>query len=139
MPNPCETCAFGSAGAAQEPYNALRGTICSLGAVPFFCHHGRDGQEYDWQDSPLGPLQLHPTNRKLCAGWQAEVSNLKQRGYFGEYRPIRRAVARAALNALERYLNKDLNLHKKQRAQMLLERCIRFLAARDIGDKEIPL
>ena len=45
MNNPCETCAFGTGGAAQEPTNALTSLLCGLGAIPFYCHHGRDGVE----------------------------------------------------------------------------------------------
>jgi hypothetical protein len=47
----CETCAFnkpGSGGASDEPYNRLRGLISAHGLIPFFCHHAKNGAEYEW-------------------------------------------------------------------------------------------
>ncbi len=141
MNNPCATCAFGKEGAANEPRNKLKGDICAFGATPFFCHHGRDGLEYDWQESKLGPLQLERSNRKLCAGWQAKVAELKRRGYFvdRDMLIIRRAVARWAFDALGNFTRKNLSLHKKQKLSKRLERCVRFIVAKDISNLEIPL
>ncbi len=139
MNSPCETCAFGNKGAGQEPENALKAQICSLGAIPFWCHHGKDGQEYDWQNSPLGPMALSPENRKICGGWQEQVSLLKKAGYFAKYGAIRRWVGRGAFKAYEIFATPEMNLHKKERANRKLERCLKFLIAKDIDEMEIPL
>ena len=139
--NACDTCAFGGNGAAKEPYNRLKSDICAFGAIPFFCHHGKDGTEYDWQESPLGPMLLEPANRKVCAGWQAKVKELKRCHYFSnkDYLIIRRIVATAAMKALEIFTAKDVNLHKKEQARVRLAECVKFITRKDIGDLEIPL
>lgn len=134
----CDTCAFGNSGAAKEANNALKGKICALGAIPFWCHHGKDGTEYDWQNSKLGPYELEQSNRKICAGWQAEVAKLKRRGFFDEFRAIRRAAARVAFRSLEIFIDKTVSLHKKERARVMLERCLKFLVKRDIRHEELP-
>ena len=42
---PCSDCAFKpGAGAYKEPYNRLKGIICSLGGIPFYCH-----DKIDWR------------------------------------------------------------------------------------------
>jgi len=82
----CETCAFnrkGSGGAASESPNRLKGLLSAYGLLPFFCHHDRNGDEYDWQNpKSLGPLQLAPDKRKICGGWQRYVARLNTRGFF---------------------------------------------------------
>ncbi len=141
MSTPCDSCAFGSSGAANEPFNRLRGTICALGAKVFWCHKGKDGSGYDWQSNPLGPFQLPPENRKVCAGWQAEVQRLNRRGYFAnaDYRVIRRAVAERAFSLLRQFTSPATRRGQKPFLQADLKRCVAFPASRDIGDKEIPL
>lgn len=81
----CETCAFGkkgSPGAASESKNRLKGMLCAYGPIPFWCHHTKSGGEYDWKHDPLGPMNIPPSERKLCGGWQRMVSELNARGFF---------------------------------------------------------
>jgi hypothetical protein len=141
MSTPCSTCAFGTSGAANEPKNSLTGIICALGGKPFFCHHGKDGTEYDWQQNPLGPFQLAPENRKVCAGWQAKVQSLNERGFFAnpDYRVIRRAVAERAFSLLRKLADGTTRRGQTPFLEADLKRCVAFLKSRDIGDKEIPL
>jgi len=141
MNSPCETCAFGNQGAAKEEMNALTSMLCGFGAIPFYCHHGRDNVEYDWQRDPLGPLRLHPSNRKVCAGWQDQVRMLKGHGFFPnrDYVVIRRAVARRGLALLGRMLLPDIGRVKQRLASRDLKRCLKFLAERDITNEGIPL
>ncbi len=81
--DPCATCAFGkSGGAADEANNRLKGMICALGGIPFFCHHGRNGKEYAWRDGQLGVMELPPNERKVCGGWRRTVAMLAKRGHF---------------------------------------------------------
>ena len=141
-PAPCETCAFGSSGgAADEPSNAVRGLICAYGAIPFFCHHGKDGTEYDWREDALGPMRLNPANRKLCEGWRAQVAALKRSGYFPNRSMtfIRRFVAKRAYKFWERFLIAGIGRTKKKQAWDQMKRCVKFIMARDIGDKVLPL
>jgi hypothetical protein len=138
----CETCAFGREGAANEPENALASRLCGLGAIPFYCHHGRlDHVQYDWEGNALGPLGLDPANRKVCAGWQAEVRALKAAGYFPNraYVAIRRVVARRGIALLRRMFISDIGRGKQNAAKSDLKRCLKFLAKRDIGKENIPL
>jgi hypothetical protein len=144
MTTACDTCAFGrSGGAADEPRNRLKGLICAYGASPFFCHHSRSGLEYDWrcEFSKLGPLALAPEDRKICAGWQRYVAELKRRGYFAnaDYRLIRKVVARRACDLLETFTDKGTPPERKEFARVELRRCMVFITARDIGPLEIPL
>ena len=142
MPKPCDTCAFGkSGGAADEPYNATRGLICAFGGLPFFCHHGKDGREYDWRSDPLGPLTLDPTNRKLCEGWRAMVGGLKRNGYFPDSNMtyIRRFVAKRCYSFFERFLIEGMGRAKKKHAWGEMKRCMKFIMTRDISDRQLPL
>lgn len=142
MTTACDTCAFGrTGGAASEPRNRLKGMICAYGASVFWCHHGRDGTEYDWQGSKLGPMLLEPANRKPCAGWQRYVAELKRRGYFAnaDYLTIRKAVARRAFKLLEDFTDKETPLEWKDFARVELRACMVFITAKNIGPLEIPL
>ena len=146
MSDPCSTCAFddhGAGGAADEPHNALKGLICAHGAIPFWCHHAKDGSEYDWQmkDSKLGPFALPPNNRKLCGGWQAEVAKLARRGFFrnSDYRVIRRCVANVAWSTLDKFAANGVSKRDKKALRRKLERMLRFLVTRNIEHEEIPL
>lgn len=138
----CDTCAFGSSGGAcDEAENAMKAQICAFGGIPFFCHHGRDGQEYDWRNDPLGPLALAPENRKLCEGWRSQVGVLKRGGYFPDrdMTYIRRVVAKRAFTLLERWRLDGIRRVKKKQVWAQLKRCMKFITAKDIGDMGIPL
>lgn len=139
----CETCAFGKkgiGGAADEVDNVLKAQVCAFGAIPFYCHHGKDGTEYGWHlDGSLGPYELAAANRKVCEGWKRRVAHLAKRGFFGEFRAIRRAVAAKALKLLETFLAEETPRRKKKFARRDLEPLLQFLTEPDIGDKEIPL
>lgn len=140
--NPCDTCALGKCGgAADEANNRVKAMICAYGANVFWCHHGKDGTEYDWKNNPLGPMTLAPQNRKVCSGWQRYVKKLKQRGFFDEpdFLLIRKMIARKALRLLERTLSKETPKPERDLVQIELEKCVRFIVTKDIGPLEIPL
>jgi len=141
MNQACDTCAFGARGAAEEPSNRLTSQLCAFGAIPFYCHHGRDNSECDWQNDPLGPLRFDPVNRKVCSGWQDHVRLLKRSGYFpnAAYLAIRRAVARRGIALLKRMSIPDIGRGKWKRTNEELKRCIKFLVKRDISKEPIPL
>lgn len=121
----CETCALGNTGAACEPYNALRAQICVLGGIPFGCH-----QEFNWQGGATEWFKIPPNQRKMCGGWQREVRALSLKGYFDEYRSIRRALAECALDAIELLIvcgnEGDEQGYKEARER--IERCLRILS-----------
>src|SRR5579863_867335 len=75
--SPCSTCAYGTAGgAAKEPHNRLKGQICALGGIPFFCHHAPDGRELNWHGGPAEYFASMRDRRdiRMCAGWKREVA-----------------------------------------------------------------
>lgn len=85
--NPCETCAFGKngkSGASSEPKNRLTAIISANAGLPFFCHHRRDGGDWEWHsDTAVAEfLKLPPTAKKLCEGWRREVARRKAIGHF---------------------------------------------------------
>lgn len=112
----CDTCAFnakGTGGAANEIVNRLKGLLCAHGGIPFFCHHIKSGEEYNWQAGGLGPFSVPIAQRKVCDGWRGMVGRLAKRGKFhaGETPQDRsfllryqRSLASDALNTMERYL-----------------------------------
>lgn len=124
----CEECAFKPGAAAnKESYNSLRGQVCALGAVPFFCHHNLNWQE----DQRLWVGEKMKENCRaagICQGWKQRVAELHKRGFFGEFREIRRAVALACLQLIE----------EPTKYKTRIRRMLRFLSSPDIGDKEIP-
>lgn len=139
--DPCSTCAFGPkrpGTAAAEPNNSVKGLICALGPLPFFCHHGRDGAEYDWKGSPLGVMQLAPENRKVCAGWKQAVHERARRGWFRSGRLIRRAVARVALDLLATFIDEETSPALKERAGWDLEECVLWLADKHQAGRPLP-
>jgi hypothetical protein len=139
---PCETCAFGKAGAACELNNVLKGQIASLGGVPFWCHHAPDGRELNWQGGQaeyFGSLN-GKRDIRICAGWKRDVSKNKIRGLFSNpYGVIRRAVAEGALDALQDFLSPTGTAKQKRAARLHINRALRYLTAKDVGPLLIPL
>jgi hypothetical protein len=121
----CDTCALGKdKGAACEPYNALRAHICVLGGIPFACHEG-----FNWRGGAVEWFKIPRNERTMCCGWQREVRALSLKGYFDEYRSIRRAVAECALDAIELlvvYGNEGDSKGREEEAKRI-NRCLRIL------------
>ncbi len=140
--NRCDTCAFGKdCGAAIEPNNRLKGMIAALGGFPFFCHHKRDGTEYDWRSPGNAAFwALARSERRICAGWKQHVGELAQRGFFDErkLRPIRRTIGELAIAHLAEFIAAK-NRNRKRKAKTALKRCLKFLAKKSIAKEKIPL
>jgi hypothetical protein len=114
----CDTCAFGhtgSQGAADESSNRLKGLIAARSLVPFYCHHRRDGTEWEWRSSlsSVEFLKLAPGDRKVCDGWKAEVRRLTALGKFNiastpadnsALRRYQRQLGDDCIRALDAYL-----------------------------------
>lgn len=100
----CATCAFrpGSVTHDQEVYNALRGMLCALGAVPFYCHHG-----HNWEDAnAMLAAHLCGPGLELCEGWKAAVAENKAKHLFDDpgIRRVRRIAADRALVVIEEFI-----------------------------------
>lgn len=132
----CMDCAFKEGGAAnKEAYNRLRGEVCALGAIPFFCHHSIDWQsQHSWTSEEK--RQACRTSG-ACGGWVARVNVLRAKGFYDQYRVIRQAVAKQALFGID--LLCDATDKKRKKVLSTLRRMMRFLAAQDIERKKIPL
>lgn len=136
MRPPCDECAFSKKGAGTEPYNALRARVCSLGPLPFGCHHGTD-----WHGSSTWSAEKTAQTLRtvgICEGWRSEVRRLNAKGWFGKYRVIRRAVAKQALFCIEVFNSSEPGPVKKKYLRAL-KRMVKFLAEKDIERKKIPL
>ena len=132
----CEGCAFKpGADANREPYNNLRGQVCALGAIPFYCHHNVNWEENQklWVGDTL---KQNCRTAGICQGWKSRVAELHKRGFFGEFREIRRIIAQQCLSLIEHFTDDKA---EKKKIGKKIRRMLRFLAAEDIGDKEIPL
>lgn len=111
MPSPCDTCAFnrtGTGGAADETTNRLKGEICVLGPIPFWCHHTKSGEEWNWKESTSVLDVKDPTDRKVCGGWQKRVQAAAAKGEYNppEIRPYQKHLALLALSSLDNILKK---------------------------------
>lgn len=74
MSNPCDSCAFHPGAAAHnELYNRLRGEICAITGVPFWCHHGKDGTDYTNSSKFVSRSEIRARGMRVCEGWKAEV------------------------------------------------------------------
>jgi hypothetical protein len=73
MSSPCNTCAFraGCITHDKEPHNALKGEICALSGVPFFCHYDQNHVDRHMAMS--------------CSGCAAEASTLTERTLNSAY------------------------------------------------------
>jgi hypothetical protein len=148
--NACDTCAFraGSVTHDSEPYNALRGMLCALGAVPFHCHHvnGEDhsgDQQYLLQRLPRvrkvlkqfeileGDPVLEGETVRLCEGWKAAIAKNKAKGLFDDpgIRNVRRIAASRALEVIELFIAAPEDSPEKAELNRELGSLVYMLAA----------
>lgn len=134
MNNPCDTCAFKSGSITQdEPHNHLKGIICLLGPLPFYCHHLKDGTEIT--NDPkyherMTRQEIRAAGMQICAGWKREVAQLAATGYFMESPRLTKAHAMIALQELSIFLDSEDGSDDKHEANERLQHCITRL-----GDK----
>jgi hypothetical protein len=106
LPDACATCAFDTKSeTAGEPYNVLKGHICVLAGIPFYCHHRRsDGHDFH-KDRVFTSRAFVQREMTICRGWQREVRALEEvrtpdsRTRVG--RMIVRSVGKDAIEYLE--------------------------------------
>lgn len=141
MPSACSSCAFrpGSVTHDKEPYNALRGLLCALGAVPFYCHDG-----LDWRDHRAMVL-CHPTVRRFivsitgipgptlhhCEGWKEAVRRYKADHLFDDpaIRRVRHIAADRALEVIEQFVAAPEGSKEKAALNRELESLVYLLTA----------
>jgi len=122
MSEPCAGCAFTEGSEANlGPHNNLRAQLCLLGAIPFYCHHGREGELRDLRD-------IRPEDRRReiqagrlvsCRGWKREVSVLSATGYYGRALDLKRAFAQLGIGALLTFTSTEDAARKRKAAKTL--------------------
>jgi hypothetical protein len=123
--NPCDTCAFrpGSVTHDREPQNSLRGELCALGAIPFYCHHGRDGQVRDLGSPPMKArarrVLVQAGETVICQGWRRAVAELAATGYFKDSPRVKRAYAELGLGALQIFITEEKGPKKRMASRVL--------------------
>jgi hypothetical protein len=121
---PCEGCAFTEGTEANLcPYNRLKGELCLLGGVPFYCHH-----DIDWRSPQTHKKKSRQEVRaiKVCAGWRREVAELAATGYFKTERAEKKANGELGLGALETFVHGFAC--KKAMAKRIVHRVVCALA-----------
>jgi hypothetical protein len=136
MRNPCDGCAFKKGSEAnEEPHNNLKGQLCSLGALPFYCH-----ETIEWRDPashrPKTRSELRELRRagkyQICGGWQKEVNRLSRLGFFGTafQRMVKRAYAITGLEALAIFSATDDAEDKRDARRQLADIIRAFVKAK---------
>jgi len=119
---PCGECAFTKASAAyREPHNALKGVLCLLGGLPFYCHHN-----IDWWNPDLDGYMPRARDLDICAGWKRETQKLAATGYFKKHRMIKQTYAKIGLGALVTFIH-GISKSEKAKAMKALDGVIRAL------------
>jgi hypothetical protein len=135
MKDPCATCAFTTGSEANlEPHNYLKGIICILGPLPFYCHYTDTGArlDKDFDEAALKPKDLQRLGGRICRGWQREVLELAATGYYKDRPLITKGVALMAREELFIFCNTDSDEDREDHddASKNLQKAMTFL-----GDK----
>jgi len=120
--NPCEGCAYTEGAEANlEPQNSIKSQLCLLGAIPFYCHHSRDGALQDLRDVRAADLRegLRSGRIQICQGWRREVKSLAATGYYQSAAELKRAYARLGLGALKIFVETEDGVKKRGAAKTL--------------------
>jgi hypothetical protein len=122
--SPCDSCAFTpGAEANSEPHNNLRGQLCLLGGLVFYCHHDRAGALQDLKGMRMAERGALVREGKLvvCQGWRREVQALAQAGYYLENQAIKRMYAELGLGALLMFTGEAEGLEKERARDILYD------------------
>lgn len=83
MSERCKGCAFTEGSEANlEPDNHIKGIICLLTPMPFYCHDTFDYKTP--QLSELTSVKDLPKSKGICQGWKESVAELAETGYYKE-------------------------------------------------------
>jgi hypothetical protein len=122
---PCEGCAFspGSITHDEEPHNNLRGQLCLLGGIVFYCHHAADGSLQNLKGMRMEERGRLVREGKLivCQGWRREVATLSHEGYYREHGDIKRMYAELGLGALLLFTGEAEGLEKERARDLLYD------------------
>lgn len=124
VPRECEGCAFKPGAAANlEPNNFLKGQLCALGGLPFYCHDGQD-----WQDPESHTVatrrEIRARGIRICAGWKSSVARLAREGHFRDGRVLKQCFAVAGLEALHGFLHAGEDVEFKAESLDQLKRIL---------------
>ena len=126
---PCETCAFTEGSDANlEPHNAIKGQLCVLGGIPFYCHHGQEW--WTEEAAKIPPSKIRELQIPICQGWRREVAKLAAIGHFRKGAAITKAFAQIGLGELQVLCSKNLDDEDKEEAKRVLEAVFKNLIER---------
>lgn len=138
--SPCETCAFRSGCVThdKEPHNALKGEICALTAVPFFCHYDRNHVDRHsdavfWLRGRGFDINGETAQLRVCAGWKQRVRENQDRGFFKTryLRFLRKILGNHALRLIKTFLAAEDGTPEKREAHAQLKATIEMIAQPD--------
>lgn len=137
MSTPCDTCAFrrGSETHDHEPHNLLKGTICALAGIPFFCHHG-----FDYATAHISVINRRfatvnvsdVREIRVCEGWKRRIQRLKAQGYFAvdsETRKAQQQIGQHALSLMNAFID-EKDEAKKEEYRQGLQNCVQVLVVK---------
>jgi hypothetical protein len=140
MSSPCNTCAFraGCITHDKEPHNALKGEICALSGVPFFCHYDKNGVDHHgdvvfWMRGRGFDINGENAQLRICEGWKKRVLENQARGFFKTryLRFLRKMLGNHALRLIDVFLSSEDGTPEKLEAHAQLKTTIEMIAQAD--------
>lgn len=122
---PCEGCAFTEGAAANlEPDSNLKGQLCVLGGLPFYCHSTFDCRK----ESGVGTkADVRRLGMRICRGWKREVAALAGTGYYDDRREVKRQMALIGTANLQRWIDAEEGSREKRDAWEIFGAVIKSL------------
>ena len=123
----CGTCAFRKGSETRgETYNTLKATLCVLGAVPFYCHYTKNGEDLHTDK----PRLLKTNDMKVCDGWKQAIRKQLKLGNLRPELAQKRSLAKVALAALEAFVDEKEGTPEKAEMKIVLLNSIKLLSAK---------
>lgn len=92
----CHSCAFRAGSETRsDSLTVLKGEVCALGGVPFFCHIDKHG--FDFHDGDHTPGREFLV---ICEGFRARVREAAKDPRWHKNRRIRRAMAQHVIDSM---------------------------------------
>lgn len=112
MSKRCKGCAFTEGSEAnKEPDNHIKGIICLLTPMPFYCHDSFNYKDpkYDLANS----IKDLPKTKRICQGWKESVAELAATGYYKEEPKETRIYGKISMITLQQIFASQDAVEKK--------------------------